>query len=194
MSKSLVVASRALATQPQLTSKYVVGFHAENHGESFSVAWLGVEGSKPTSRVSLYDSFLFGPRVTFPSMAAELRRHGKWLPIAWKEADEEFVAALRELGCNVLPTGYEDSPEIARKTMLEIDERINTGSFVVENPAAQTAWRNEAKGFSLKGGLVPQEGAPLMSATRHAYRHLMFARKPSETLWAPIKYPRLPYA
>lgn len=192
MNKDLVVASRDLTRKPEPTSRYVVGFHAENHGELFSVAWVGIEGLKPTSRVVLYDSFVFGQRVTFPSIAAELRRHGKWLPIAWKDADEEFATALRELGCNVLPMGYDDTPEVARKTMMEIDERISTGSFVVENSAAQTAWRNEAKGFSLKDGLVPQDGAPLMSATRHAYRHLQFARKPHDQLWAPIKYPARP--
>lgn len=194
MSKALIVAPRDLVKKPEATSRYVVGFHAENHGETFSVAWLGVEGLKPTSRVALYDSFVFSPRVTFPSIAAELKRHGKWLPIAWKKDDEEFAKSLRDLGCNVLPEGYDDTPEVARKTMMEIDERISTGSFVVENPGAQAAWRTEAKGFSLKAGMVPQVGAPLMSATRHAYRHLQFARLPSNTMWAPIKYPSRKYA
>jgi hypothetical protein len=78
--------------------------------------------------------------------------------------------------------------------MMEIDERINTGSFVVENPGAQIGWRNEAKGFSLKDGVVPQVGAPLMSATRHAYRHLQFARVVSRSRWEPIKYPPRKYA
>lgn len=193
MKKDLTVAARELVRKIELSSRYVVGFHAENHGETFSVVWLGIEGAKPTNRVALYDSFVFSQRVTFPTIAAELKRHGRWLPVAWKEGDEEFTTALRELGCNVLPTGYDDTPEVARKTMMEIDERITTGSFVVENQGAQTAWRNEAKGFSLKDGLVPQLGVPLMSATRHAYRHLQFARKPSESLWGPIKYPRQAY-
>lgn len=190
---SLIVTKRELVKGVELSSRYVVGFHAENHGEMFSVAWLGIEGSKPTGRVSLYDSFVFGPRVTFPTIAAELKRHGKWLPIAWKAADQDFADALRELGCNVLPEGCDDTPEGARTVMMEIDERINTGSFVVENPSAQTGWRNEAKGLSLKDGLVPLAGAPLMSATRLAYRHARFARKPSEALGRPIKYPRKAY-
>lgn len=194
MSKALVVAPRDLVKKPEATSRYIVGFHAENHGEQFSVAWLGIDGLKPTSRVALYDSFVFGQRVTFPSIAAELKRHGQWLPIAWKKEDEEFASSLRDLGCMVLPEGYDDTPEVARKTMMEIDERITTGSFVVENPGAQVAWRNEAKGFSLKDGVVPQVGAPLMSATRHAYRHLQFARVVSRTRWEPIKYPARRYA
>ena len=194
MSNSLVVAPRELVKKPDALSQYIVGFHAENHGEQFAVAWLGREGAKPTNRVGLYDSFVFSARVTFPAIAAELKRHGKWLPIAWKLEDEEFATALRDLGCNVLPAGYDDTPEVARKTMMEIDERISTGSFVVENPGAQAAWRTEAKGFSLKDGLVPQVGAPLMSATRHAYRHLQFARKVETSMWTPIKYPKRTYA
>ena len=194
MRTDLVVAPRDLVKKPEINSRYVVGFHAENHGEQFSVAWLGVDGLKPTSRVSLYDSFVFGQRVTFPTIAAELRRHGRFLPIAWKKEDEEFAISLRDLDCNVLPEGYDDTPEVARATMMEIDERISTGSFVVENPGAQVAWKNEAKGFSMKDGLVPQVGAPLMSATRHAYRHLQFARKPSGSMWEPIKYPARKYA
>jgi hypothetical protein len=192
--KDLIVASRELVKTPDPSSRYVVGFHAENHGEIFSVAWLGIEGAKPTSKVALYDSFVFGPRVTFPSIAAELKRHGEWLPITWKAEDEEFALSLRKLGCKVLPTGYDDTPEVARQTMMEIDERISTGSFVVENASAQTAWRNEAKGYSLKEGLVPQVGSPLMSATRHAYRHLSYAKKPSANPNAPIKYPPRKYA
>lgn len=194
MSTDLIVAHRELVKNPVPSSRYVVGFHAENHGEMFSVAWLGVEGSKPTSRVSLYDSFVFGPRITFPTIAAELKRHGEWLPIAWRQGDEEFVEALRKLGCKALPEGYDDTLEVARKTMMEIDERISTGSFVVENASAQTAWRNEAKGFSLKNGLVPQTGSPLMSATRHAYRHLSFAKRPLDNPYAPIKYLSRKYA
>jgi hypothetical protein len=191
MSRSLVVAPREIARKPKPSSRYVVGFHAENRGETFSVAWLGVDGN-PARRVSLYDSFVFGPRVTFPTIAAELRRHGRWLPIAWKAEDEEFAMALRDLDCSVLSEGYEETPEVARRAMMEIDERINTGSFVVENPSAQVAWRNEAKGFSLKDGLVPQVGAPLMSATRHAYKHLSFARGPDEQPWTSIEYPPSP--
>lgn len=192
--KDLIVAPRELVKTPDPTSRYVVGFHAENHGELFSVAWLGIEGAKPTNKVALYDSFVFPSRVTFPAIAAELKRHGEWLPIAWKEEDEEFAKSLQKLGCKVLPTGYDDTPEVARQTMMEIDERISTGSFVVENPNAQTAWRNEAKGYSLKDGLVPQSGSPLMSATRHAYRHLAFAKRMSANPNAPIKYPSRKYA
>ena len=193
MSNDLIVANRELVKAPEPSSRYIVGFHAENHGELFSVAWLGIEGAKPTNKVALYDSFVFGSRVTFPAIAAELKRHGEWLPIAWKEEDEEFAMALRKLGCKILPNGYEDTPEVARQTMMEIDERISTGSFVVENASSQTAWRNEAKGYSLKDGLVPQTGSPLMSATRHAYRHLTFARKNTNP-YAPIKYPSRKYA
>lgn len=194
MSKDLIVASRELVKTPDPASRYIVGFHAENHGELFSVAWLGIEGAKPTNKVALYDSFVFGSRVTFPAIAAELKRHGPWLPIAWKEEDEEFAKALQKLGCKILPNGYDDTPEVARQTMMEIDERISTGSFVVENPTAQTAWRNEAKGYSLKDGLVPQSGSPLMSATRHAYRHLPFAKRADANPNAPIKYPSRKYA
>lgn len=193
MSQSLIVSNREIARRPKLSSRYVVGFHAENRGETFSVAWLGMEGN-PARRVSLYDSFVFNQRVTFPTIAAELKRHGRWLPIAWKVGDEEFAMALRDLDCSVLSAGYEETPEVARRLMMEIDERINTGSFVVENPAAQVAWRNEAKGFSLKDGLVPQVGAPLMSATRHAYKHLTYARAPDEQPWTAIEYPPSPDA
>lgn len=191
MSHALIVAPREIARAPRVSTRYVVGFHAENHGETFSVVWLGVD-KNPARRVSLYDSFVFNQRVTFPTIAAELRRHGQSLPIAWKAEDEEFAMALRALDCTVLPRGYEETPEAARRVMMEIDERINTGSFVVENPAAQVAWRNEAKGFSLKDGLVPQVGAPLMSATRHAYQHLRFARAPDESRWPTIEYPPSP--
>jgi hypothetical protein len=89
---------RPLATKPSPQLKHVFGFHAENHGESFAVVCLSVDG-KHVKRVTVFDSFLWPQReVSFNDMAAELKRYNakgasrlESIPIAWERSAEPFA-------------------------------------------------------------------------------------------------------
>jgi hypothetical protein len=188
---------RPLASKPSADLKYVFGFHAENHGETFAVVCLSIDG-KLTKRVMVYDSFVKRQReVSFNDLAAELRRHGgekyNAVQIAWERAAEPFAERLRDLDCAMLrdESVYTETPEIARRITMELEERMKLGTFEVL--ANNTAWIEEHKRFGLDSdGQIPLEGFPLMSATRHAYANLDRARTPNEKT-APIVYPKRRY-
>jgi hypothetical protein len=58
---------------------------------------------------------------------------------------------------------------------LQIDERLHSGTFTVWDVNHQ--WLREYESFGQRDGQIPQEGFPLMSATRHAFHYLKRARK-----------------
>jgi hypothetical protein len=191
---------RPLAVKPAATQKYVFGFHAENHGESFAIVCLGVEG-KRANRVTVFDSFLWPQReVSFNDMAAELKRYNhrkatrlESVPIAWEQSAEPFARRLLELDCAMLreELAYLETPEVARGITMEIEERMRLGTFEVM--ASNTAWLEEHKRFGLDNdGQIPLTGFPLMSATRHAFSQLDRAKVPGEKS-APIVYPKRRY-
>jgi hypothetical protein len=186
---------RPLATKPSPLVKSIFGFHAENHGETFAIVCLNVEGK--TQHVTVFDSFVRSQRdVSFNDIAAELRRHNahgasrlESIPIAWEKAAEPFVDRLRELDCAALREEqvYSETPETARRITMELEERMRLGTFEVM--AHNTEWIEEHKRFGLDSdGQIPLTGFPLMSATRHAFSSLKLARVAGEK-HAPIVYP-----
>jgi hypothetical protein len=203
MSTDLVVSTpglRALATKPSPQLKHVFGFHAENHGESFAIVCLSVDG-KHTKRVTVFDSFLWPQReVSFNDMAAELKRYNakgasrlESIPIAWERSAEPFANRLLELDCAMLrdDLAYTETPEVARYITMELEERMRLRTFDVM--PSNTAWLEEHTRFGLDhDGQIPLTGFPLMSATRHAFAQIDRARVPGEKM-APIVYPKRRY-
>ena len=191
---------RELAAKPSPTLRHIFGFHAENHGESFAIVCLSVEG-KHSKRVTVFDSFLWPQReVSFNDIAAELKRHNakganrlESIPIAWDRSAEPFAERLLELDCAMLRDELvqAETPAIARGITMELEERMRLRTFdVMPN---NVAWLEEHKRFGLDhDGQIPLTGYPLMSATRHAFAHIDRAKPPGEKS-APIKYPRRAY-
>jgi hypothetical protein len=204
MSTELVVSKpglHPLATKPNPAQKQIFGFHAENHGESFAVVCLTVDG-KDVKHVTVHHSFLWPQReVSFNDLAAELKRCNAYgttrlnaVPIVWEHYAEPFAKRLIELDCAMLREDlvYKETPEIARRLTMEIEERMRKRLFSVE-PADNAAWLEEHARFGIgSDGQIPLTGYPLMSATRHAFAQLDRARLPGEKL-QPIKYPRRGY-
>jgi hypothetical protein len=190
---------RPLSTKPTPDLKYIFGFQAENHGETFAVVLLGIDG-KDAKRVTVYDSFLWQQRtVSFNDIAAELRRHNAkgstrlyGIPIAWDTSAITFAERLRELDCAMIreeDAGLEDEA-VARRLVMDMDERMRLKTFDVM--PGNTDWLEEHKRFGFVDGQVPLKGFPLMSATRHAFAHMNRAKTAGDKP-QPIKYPRRAY-
>lgn len=178
-SHSLTIPAPLPVKKPEPTWRHIVGVHVENNSE-FAAVWIGHETSKGTDRITVYDSVLYPRGTHFAVIADDLKRRGAWKPIAWHSSDEEYVKALRERGCAVLSffepePAYVESAAICASDALEIDERLTVGTFVVWD--TNHSWLREYESFGPKDGKIPQEGFPLMSATRHAFHYLNRARK-----------------
>ncbi len=164
--------------KPEPSWLHIVGVHVEKHSE-FAAVWLGHEVSKGTDKVTVYDSVLYPRGTHFAVIADDLKRRGAWKPIAWRIDDEKYIQALRERGCSPLTfygsnRAYDDAPAVCAANALQIDERLTTGTFTVWDN--NDSWLREYESFGHKDGLIPQEGFPLMSATRHAFNYLKKAR------------------
>jgi hypothetical protein len=170
--------------KPEPTWRHIVGVHVEKHAE-FAAVWMGHELAKGTDLVTVYDSRLYPRGTHFAVIADDLKRRGAWKPIAWHADDEEYIEALRERGCTVLTfygkeKVYDETPAVCAANALQIDERLTSGTFVVWD--TNTQWLREYESFGQKDGQIPQEGYPLMSATRHAFHYLKRARNWPEPL------------
>lgn len=132
----------------------------------------------------LYDCAVF-KREVFAVIAEGLNARGRWIPVAWREEDEEIVKKLKERGCKTLSEGYKDQPAVSEMTSRDLWERMRTGRFKVDQRNAE--WLDEFRSFYREDGQVPQESFPLMSATRHAIGQLKKAKR-SETPNKPITY------
>jgi hypothetical protein len=179
---SLTIPQPVPIKKPEPSWRHIVGVHIEQHGE-FAAVWLGAEFSKGTDRVTVYDSMLYPRGTHFAVIADDLKRRGVWKPIAWRLDDEDYIKALKERGCTALTfhgtsVAYSDDPAVCAANALQIDERLTTGSFVVWDN--NTNWLREYESFGQADGQVPQEGFPLMSATRHAFHYLKRARSMPE--------------
>jgi hypothetical protein len=178
-SHSLTIPKALPVKKPEPTWKHIVGVHVEKHSE-FAAVWLGHEARKGTDRVTVYDSVLYPRGTHFAVIADDVKRRGAWKPIAWRIDDEEYIEALHERGCTTLPfygseTAYDETPAVCAANALQIDERLHSGTFTVWDVNHQ--WLREYESFGQRDGQIPQEGFPLMSATRHAFHYLKRARK-----------------
>jgi hypothetical protein len=176
---SLTIPQPVTVKKPEPSWRHIVGIHVEKHSE-FAAVWLGHETRKGTDKVTLYDSVLYPTGTHFAVIADDLKRRGAWKPIAWRVDDEEYVQALKERGCAVLAyfgsnTAYNETPAVCAASALQMDERLTTGGMTVWDN--NTAWLREYESFGQRDGLIPQEGFPLMSATRHAFHYLKRAKK-----------------
>lgn len=176
---SLTIPAPIPVKKPEPGWRHIVGVHVEKHSE-FAAVWLGHEKSKGTDRITVYDSVLYPRGTHFAVIADDLKRRGAWKPIAWRVDDEEYIEALRERGCTALgffgsETAYDETPSVCAANALQIDERLTSGTFVVWD--VNVGWLREYESFGPRDGLIPQEGFPLMSATRHAFHYLKRARK-----------------
>lgn len=176
---SLLIPPALPIRKPEPSWRHIVGVHVEKHSE-FAAVWLGHEVHKGTDKVTVYDSMIYPPGTHFAVIADDLKRRGAWKPIAWRVDDEEYVEALRERGCSVLSfygrdNAYDETPAVCAADALEIDERLTTGGMAVWD--VNTAWLREYESFGQRDGQIPQEGFPLMSATRHAFHYVRRARK-----------------
>lgn len=175
---SLTIPQPLPVRKPEPTWRHIVGVHIEKNSE-FAAVWLGHELSKGTDKVTVYDSVLYPRGTHFAVIADDLKRRGAWKPIAWRKDDEDYIKALRERGCTALSfygsdVAYQETPAICAANALQIDERLTTGTFVVWD--TNHSWLREYESFGQRDGQIPQEGFPLMSATRHAYQYLKRAR------------------
>jgi hypothetical protein len=192
-SHSLTIPKPLPIKRPEPNWRHIVGIHVENHSD-FAAVWLGHETShKGVERVTVYDSVIYPRGTHFAVIADDLKLRGGWKPIAWRRDDEEYIEALRERGCLTLgfskkEQAYEETQAICAANALKIDERLTTGGFVVLE--TNTVWLREYESFGPKDGQIPQEGFPLMSATRHAFNYLSRAVKWPEPS-RPIKYESL---
>lgn len=176
---SLTIPAPLSVKKPEPSWRHIVGVHVEKHGE-FAAVWLGHETRKGTDRVTVYDSALYPLGTHFAVIADDLKRRGAWKPIAWRVDDEEYVEALRDRGCAVLSfwgsdTAYNETAAVCAANALQMDERLTTGGMAVWD--VNTVWLREYESFGQRDGQIPQEGFPLMSATRHAFHYLERARK-----------------
>lgn len=176
---SLAIPQPLPVRKPEPSWRHIVGAHVEKYGE-FAAVWLGHEVSKGTDRITVYDSVIYPRGTHFAVIADDLKRRGAWKPIAWRLDDEDYIEALRVRGCTTLgfsgkDAAYDETPAICAANALQIDERLTAGSFSVWD--TNTLWLREYESFGQSDGQVPQEGFPLMSATRHAFHYLRRARK-----------------
>ena len=176
---SLTVPKPIPVKKPEPTWRHIVGVHVEKNSELAAV-WIGHEVRKGTDLATIYYSVLYPRGTHFAVIADDLKRRGGWKPIAWRRDDEEYIEALRERGCTTLgffgsDTAYDETPAVCAANALKMDERLTTGGLIVWD--INHAWLREYESFGARDGQIPQEGFPLMSATRHAFHYLKRARK-----------------
>jgi len=151
----------------------ICGFHVEQNGDMAAV-WLAHD--KDADCVHLYDACQFRD-VVFAVVAEGLNARGRFIPISWRKEDKDVVDELRERGCKVMTDGIQSSDAMVEVVSREMVERQQTGRFKTD--VRLKNWIDEFKTFYREDAKVPQEGYPLMSATRHAITNLKRAKAQS---------------
>lgn len=163
--------------------KRIAGIHIKKNGEIAAV-WLALDGS--TDVVHVYDACVFKREV--PVVIAEgLNARGRWIPIAWQNAD--FSKLLEERGCRMMREPSDENDSIAELVTRDILERMRTHRFKVS--ARLKDWIEEYQTFNKVEGAVPRDTHPLMAATRHAMAQIRYAKGESKPTMNQINYPKL---
>lgn len=152
----------------------IAGFHMEDSGQ-LGVVWLAHDLT--ASVIHCYDAALFNTEV-MAVVTEGIAARGRRIPIAWRKKDKAMANKLLSAKLPVLPDPSEDSQAMAEVVSREIWQRLLTSQFKVE--VSVGAWLKEYKKFYRDGEQIPQEGFPLMAATRHAIQMLPFARSESD--------------
>jgi hypothetical protein len=155
---------------PDNNSRRIAGIHVQADG-IIGAAWLAHD--KDTDVIEIYDACTFNNQV-LAVIAEGLVARGRWIPIAWHKDAEEFAKQLLNRGCNMLHDPSEQSDAMAEVKSKEIIERRDSGRLFIVNRLKN--WLDEAN-FVKADGKVPAAGYPLMSATRHAYAQLDYAKR-----------------
>lgn len=166
------------------TWRRIAGVHAQDDG-IIGAAWLAHD--KDTDVIELYDACAFR-REPLAVIAEGLVARGRWIPIAWHKDAKEFSDNLLNRGCNMLHEHSDESDAMAEVHSREILERMETGRFLVVDRLKN--WLDEAK-FLRAAGKVPLSGYPLMSATRHAYAQLAYAKRQAKRSERQVNFPKV---
>lgn len=164
---------RAIKPDPQW--RIIAGVHVESNGD-LAVSWLGLD----RGAIHLYDSWVFRRSESVPFIVDAIKQRGDWVPLVFPKGQEEIAKKLAEKGCRVLRGNKgeivcdEDTEELASWISREINAGLNAGTFVAWDTNHE--WLKEYDHFMERDGVVPQEGSPLMSATRHAFHFRKHAR------------------
>jgi hypothetical protein len=153
--------------------KRIGGIHVQKDG-IISVVWMAHDRS--TDCIHLYDACVF-KREVMAVIAEGLNARGRWIPIAWTQDAKEMADNLLDRGLKMLPEPASDTDASAEMTSRDIWERMRSGRFKVDKRLGE--WLAEFKSFSRQDSKIPRDGAPLMSATRHAVASLDWAQRQS---------------
>lgn len=163
----------------------IAGVHVEKG--DIAVAWLGIHRGV----THLFDSWVFSRTESVPFIVAGLKERGDF-PVVFAKAHAEIARKMHDKGCRVLRSstgdfeGYDGGDEdLASWVSREIDAGMHAGTFVVDS--TNQDWLKEYDHFMERGGVVPQEGSPLMSATRYAY-HFRKQARPEKPKFRKIVY------
>lgn len=152
----------------------IAGIHLEKDG-TLGAVWLALDTMADVCHC--YDAALFKTEV--PAVIGEgLSARGRWIPIAWPKEQKEFATDLLDRGLNTLPEPSGDNEAVAEVVSREVWQRMRTSRFRVEERVGE--WLDEFRRFYRDENVVPREGFPLMSATRHAVAQIRYA-KPQQT-------------
>lgn len=146
---------------------------------------------RTTDTVFVYDALLFDAQENEPVIADSFHVRGQWVPIAWSASAEKLTDELRKRRCRMLPNGIKESLHEAGIITRDIDQRINTGRFIVADRLGSYA--REIKNYRSHAGQALQEGVPLMTATRYAMANLRAARteNPRKAKNKKLYYPKV---
>lgn len=172
-SEASLAERRVIKPDPQW--RIIAGVHVESNGD-LAVAWLGLDRGS----IHLYDSWVFRRSESVPFIVDAIKQRGEWIPLVFAKGQEDIAGKLGEKGCRILRGNkgevvcYDDSEELASWISREINAGLNAGTFIAWDTNQE--WLKEYDHFMERDGVVPQEGSPLMSATRHAFHFRKHAR------------------
>ena len=154
----------------------ISGINTERDG-TVGVVWLAYD--QQTGVVRCYDVALF--RRQMPAVVAEgITARGRYYPMAWRNKDQAYVEPLKKRGIKVLPDPSPDGEGVREAVTAEIWQKLNSNQFRVLSTVGE--WLNEYRTMKREKateefiGYVPENGFPLMAATRHAVQMLPFAK------------------
>lgn len=151
------------------TWKRIVGVHGEDNG-TVGAVWLAYDPDTGVARV--YDAAKFNDAVPVV-MNEGIAARGRNIPLAWRNKDKALVSSFEEAGLNVLPDPIMESESIREIDSRTINQMLLSSRLRVERRVG--SWLKEYRDFRKQAGKVPEEGFPLMAATRHAIRMLSWA-------------------
>lgn len=148
----------------------IAGLHAEPDG-TIGVVWLALDPQTNVARI--YDAALF--RSAAPAVIREgIAARGRRIPLAWRKRDKAFVEQLYEAGIDTLPDGIDETDSVIAIDSVSINQMLQSSMLRVD--ARVGSWLEEFRKFRKINSKVPDEGFPLMAATRHAVRMMSWAR------------------